>query len=114
MLQLYTGLNVEIYEYAKPFQIGVVATIGEDTAIGGGLSHYFFAMVTLRRHEVTDLSRKKQIIQAIIEQEKPADTKLHVRVVMPEMTVGEYCMSVLTRFWARNHIFKKPKGGSYD
>lgn len=70
-------------------QIGDQSTIGEDTYIGGGSSHFF--RVTIKLAKVTEklLAREFEIIRALIELEKPAHTFYELKVNHPTMKIGD-------------------------
>ena len=90
VLQAYIGsVGVEIQEYIEPLQIGVTASIGVNTVIGGGPPHYFLVKIILPGLGDLDFSRKEQIARAIIDQEKPAHTYYDLRLVFPPtMQIG--------------------------
>jgi len=91
MLQTYTGgMGVEVSELTAPLQIGVTSHVGVDTAIGGGPPHYFRVKIILQSLKDLDLTRRKQIARAIIDQEKPAHTYYDLEVKVPTtMQVGQ-------------------------
>ncbi|MBW4631786.1 MAG: hypothetical protein KME30_07740 [Iphinoe sp. HA4291-MV1] len=84
MLKTYTGMGVEVKDDFKiPLQIGVTSTVGIDTWISEGLPHYFKVKIILQKLEDLDLNRKRQIAEAIIDQEKPAHTFYHLDIEVP-------------------------------
>lgn len=84
MLKTYTGMGVEVNdEFPDPIQIGVVSTVGVDTRISEGLPHYFKVKIILENLDDLKFERKRQIAQAIIEQEKPAHTYYQLDVEVP-------------------------------
>jgi phage tail-like protein len=84
MLKTYTGMGVEVEdEFPSAIQIGVVSTVGKDTSISEGLPHYFKVKIILENLDDLRFERKRQIAQAIIEQEKPAHTYYHLDVEVP-------------------------------
>lgn len=91
LLCAYTGLpseSVEIYELTQALQVGKTATVGIDTAIGGGLPYYFIVRMSLPISNFDDRSRQEQIARSIIDQEKPAHTYYDLRVEFPTIQVG--------------------------
>jgi phage tail-like protein len=87
ILEIYTGMEVEIYELISPLQIGFSSTIGKDTAIGGGPPHYFVVRMILNAVDPA-FERRLQIARALIEQEKPAHTYYDLQVIFPTIQVG--------------------------
>lgn len=84
MLKTYTGMGVEVNdEFPNPIQIGVTSTVGIDTWISEGLPHYFKVKIVLEKLNDLNLERKRQIAQAIIEQEKPAHTFYDLEIEVP-------------------------------
>jgi phage tail-like protein len=84
MLKTYTGMGVEVNdEFPNSIQIGVTSTVGIDTWISEGLPHYFKVKIVLEKLNDLNLERKRQIAQAIIEQEKPAHTFYSLEVTVP-------------------------------
>lgn len=91
ILSAFTGLSIEsisISELLSPLQIGVSATIGTDTVVGGSLPHYFVVDALVPASDVADLSRKRSILRAILDLEKPAHTFYDLRIQVPTMQVG--------------------------
>lgn len=91
ILAAFTGLDVEsitISELLSPLQIGVSATIGTDTVVGGSLPHYFVVDALVPASDVADLFRKRAILRAILDLEKPAHTFYDLRIQVPTMQVG--------------------------
>ena len=79
MLKTYTGMGVEVKDdFPDTIQIGVVSTVRIDTRISEGLPHYFKVKIILENLDDLQFERKRQIAQAIIEQEKPAHTYYHL------------------------------------
>jgi phage tail-like protein len=88
VLAAFTGLTPEtitIAEFQQPFQIGVTSTIGEDMVLGGGPPHYFEVRALLT---AADLARKRAVLRAIIDMEKPAHTYYELRIQTPTMQIG--------------------------
>lgn len=91
ILSAFTGMAVEsitVSELLSPLQIGVSATVGKDTVVGGSPPHYFLVDALVPASDVADLSRKKSILRAILELEKPAHTFYDLRIQVPTMQVG--------------------------
>jgi phage tail-like protein len=83
MLKTYTGMGVEVNEFRETLQIGVTSTVGVDTVISEGLPHYFKVKIILEKLEDLNLKRKRQIAEAIIDQEKPAHTFYRLEIEVP-------------------------------
>jgi phage tail-like protein len=90
MLQAYTGMGVEVRELISALQVGKTSTVGVDTVIGGGPPHYFFVKMFLDSPDPTLKDRKKQIAEAIIEQEKPAHTDYDLEIEVPIMQIEKH------------------------
>jgi phage tail-like protein len=91
ILSAFTGLSIEsisIAELLSPLQIGVSATVGTDTVVGGSLPHYFVVDALVPASDVADLFRKRSILRAILDLEKPAHTFYDLRIQVPTMQVG--------------------------
>jgi len=89
VLSAFTGVSADaitIAEFQQPFQLGVSATVGEDTVLGGGPPHYF--MVRALVPGAADLARKRAILRSIIDMEKPAHTYYDLRIQTPTMQIG--------------------------
>jgi phage tail-like protein len=89
VLAAFTGVSpntITIAEFQQPFQIGVSSTVGEDTVLGGGPPHYF--MVRTVVPGAADLARKRAVLRAIIDMEKPAHTFYDLRILTPTMQLG--------------------------
>lgn len=81
-------VRVRVWDY--PMQVGVVASLGEDTVVGEPLPHYFEVRVRLTDPTYVDFKRKESIARAIIEQEKPAHTTYKLIVETPTLQVGRF------------------------
>lgn len=92
MVAAYVGLpvdNVVISERLGPLQVGIAATVGEDTALGdGGPPHFFWVHVRLLAESDTELVRRREILRAIIDAEKPAHTYYSLTIEAPTLQVG--------------------------
>lgn len=88
-LNIYTGLAPTITEVeASPFQIGVHSTLGLDTYLSGGNSHYFRVLIRVAQSDPTIRARILRIATAIIKAEKPAHTTYDLLVETPAMQIG--------------------------
>jgi phage tail-like protein len=74
LLRIYTALAPTIVELAGEFQIGVSSTIGVDTLVDGGGSHYFSVIVRLSTKDPAEQRRWRAVLGAILDAEKPAHT----------------------------------------
>lgn len=91
VLSAFTGLSEEsitISELLSPLQIGVSATVGTDTVVGGNMPHFFLVDALVPASNSTDLARKEFILRAILDLEKPAHTFYDLRIHLPTMQVG--------------------------
>ena len=71
-------------------QVGVHATIGRDTYIGGGPPHYFHVAISLPRASAQTQGRQLEIARALIDLEKPAHTHYDLDPIFPSMQIGKY------------------------
>jgi phage tail-like protein len=81
---------VQIQVWDGPMQLGVASTIGEDTIVGEPDPHHFRVKLLLTDLTYVDFTRKQQIAQAIIEQEKPAHTTYELEVKLPSLQIGKF------------------------
>jgi phage tail-like protein len=91
VLSAFTGLpadTIRIAELAAPLQVGVVATVGVDTIVGGSPPHYFLVDALVPVTGAADLTRKKSILRAILDLEKPAHTFYDLRIQVPTMQIA--------------------------
>jgi len=79
--------SVEVQEFEQPFTVGIQSTVGIDTMVGEGPPHYFVVRIFLPVSELNS-DRRKQIVHAIIDQEKPAHTYYNLIIEYPTMRVG--------------------------
>src|SRR5207237_6386676 len=85
LLSTYTGMGVRVLEYPHALQVGGrTAVVGGDFPIGEAPPHYFAVRVVLQGVSPEDLEAKKQIAQAIVEQEKPAHTWYQLAFDIPD------------------------------
>jgi len=88
VLAAYTGVSsgaITITEGWTPFQLGVSSTVGEDTVLGDGPHHF---TVDAKVPGAADLGRKRAVLRAIIDVEKPAHTYYDLHIQTPTMRVG--------------------------
>jgi len=88
MLRTYTGMGVEIAEFAAALRVGDVSTVGIDTVIGGGPPHYFEVRMFTDERDPDARARVERIARAIIDQERPAHTHYTLDIETPTMQVG--------------------------
>jgi phage tail-like protein len=81
-------IKVSIDEWYSPFQVGVISTVGVDTAIGGGPPGFFTVKVFIPEPDLQLKKRSEKAIRMIIDREKPAHTYYRLEVVMPFMQIG--------------------------
>ncbi len=88
VLAAYTErMQVTVSEFIFPFQVGEHSTVGVDTMIGD-FPHYFLVRVILKLAWVPDFPKKKEIIRAIIDREKPAHTVYDLQIELPTIQIG--------------------------
>ena len=68
MLELYTGEDVQIYEFDYP-------------------THYFQVEMTLSEPNQETLRRRQQIAKSLLDREKPAHTFYALQVLIPTMQI---------------------------
>jgi phage tail-like protein len=78
---------VEIEETAPEFRLGGGARVGR-VAIGGGPPHSFTVRIWDPRLDAASRRRMRDIVTAIIEQEKPAHTVYTLHLAGPSLQVG--------------------------
>lgn len=88
IVKVYTRLGVTVNEMQTPFQIGVRATIGEDTVLDGGAPHFFRVLIRLPTANPAELATARQVATAIIDMEKPAHTYYDLDFVTPTFQIG--------------------------
>lgn len=87
LLALY-GIGAAIDEELDALQIGVHATIGVDTRIGGGAPHTFRVLANIPTFDPDVLAATIDRIRWIVEAEKPAHTVFELIVETPSMQIG--------------------------
>lgn len=89
VIKIYTRLGVTIEEPSlETFQIADHSTVGVDTLLGGGAPYFFHVFAWLPSPEPSEIKKKKQVINAIIEMEKPAHTIYVLEVDTPSLQLG--------------------------
>ena len=92
VLLAYSGIterdSIEIREFNQPFQLNVTSTLGVDTMVGSGPPHFFWVKIILPGVGDLNEARRRQIVRAIIDQEKPAHTYYKLDIDYPTMQVG--------------------------
>ncbi len=89
ILAAFAGVDssaITITENREPFELGVSSIVGEDNLLGGMPPHRF--TVTALLPGATDQERRRTVIKAIIDLEKPAHTYYNLRIQTPTMRVG--------------------------
>lgn len=91
-LQLYAGdeTTITINEYEETPRIGEQRGIGVNTMVGYASPTFFTANTMIPIHSRTMLQKKVQLINKIIENEKPFYTNYNLIVEIPAMRVGAY------------------------
>jgi phage tail-like protein len=89
VLAAFAGVSpgaITITEDRKALLLGVRSTVGEDTLLGGMPPHHF--TVDALVPGAADLARRRAVLRAIIDMEKPAHTYYDLRIHTPTMRVG--------------------------
>ena len=91
-LQLYAGdeTTKTINEYEETPRIGEQRGIGVNTMVGYASPTFFTVNTMIPIHSRTMLQKKVQLINKIIENEKPFYTNYNLIVEIPAMRVGAY------------------------
>lgn len=92
-LQLYAGkeTTIKINEYADTARIGESREIGVNTMVGSASPTFFSVHMMIPIHSRSMLQKKVNLINKIIENEKPFYTNYKLIVEVPAMRVGSYC-----------------------
>jgi phage tail-like protein len=89
VVELYTRLGVTITEPSMDaFQLADYSTVGEDTLLGGGPPYFFHVFARLSTTEPALIKKKKQVITAILDMEKPAHTNYILDVSTPSLQIA--------------------------
>ena len=91
-LQLYAGdeTTISINEYEETARIGEQRGIGVNTMVGYASPTFFTVHTMIPIHSRTMLQKKVQLINKVIENEKPFYTNYNLIVEIPAMRVGAY------------------------
>ncbi len=89
-IKIYVGedVKVSIFEFLEPFRVGVTSTVGMNTVVGEGLPYYFQIYMELAVPDRILLEKKRQAINDIINQEKPAHTYYTLIIQVPTMQIA--------------------------
>jgi len=82
------GLSPSIDEMAAAFQVGVSSTVGANTVLGGGVPHFFHVLLRLPQPNPQARRRVEELVRAILDLEKPAQTRYRLDVLTPAMQLG--------------------------
>lgn len=88
-LRAYVGAGVHIEDVHQPLQVGMVATVGTDTVVGGIPTNIFRVRVAFTTSDVAGLAQRTESVKAVLEIEKPAHTDYILSVSGPTFRVGE-------------------------
>ena len=89
-IKIYVGedVKVSIYEFLEPFRVGVTSTVGMNTVVWEGLPYYFQIYMELALPDRILLEKKRQAINDIINQEKPAHTYYMLIIQVPTIQIA--------------------------
>ncbi|MGB7922522.1 MAG: phage tail protein [Pyrinomonadaceae bacterium] len=86
VLRIYTRLGVTITEPSMDaFQLADYSTVGVDTLLSGGPPYFFHVFARLSTNDPASIKKKKQVITAILNMEKPAHTSYVLDIVTPSL-----------------------------
>lgn len=86
VVKIYTRLGVTITEPSMDaFQLADYSTVGVDTLLSGGPPYFFHVFARLSTTEPAQIKKKKQVITAILDMEKPAHTNYVLDVSTPSL-----------------------------
>lgn len=86
-VQTYTGgLPVEISEQGSQFQLGVHSQVGVDTILDSGTP--FFFRVKMTSSDPLAFQKQKEMVNALIELQKPAHTSFSLEVQTLQFQIG--------------------------
>jgi phage tail-like protein len=88
-LKEFEGAEVIVQEFLEGIQVGVRATIGQDTVVGGSPPYFFFVRISLQ--QITGTLPLVNLVfntRAILDLEKPAHTYYAILYNLPGMEVG--------------------------
>lgn len=87
-LKIYVGDGASIFDVHEPLQVGVTATVGVDTVVGGLPANLFRVNVAFTTPNPAELSRKTESVKAVLDIEKPAHTHYTLTISGPTFQVG--------------------------
>jgi phage tail-like protein len=87
-VRIYTRLGVTVDELNTSFQIGLHSTIGADTLLDGGAPHFFRVLIRLSTPDPEQIRQHRQVVQSIVDMEKPAHTHYALDVETPVLQLG--------------------------
>ncbi|HVF49998.1 MAG TPA: phage tail protein, partial [Pyrinomonadaceae bacterium] len=88
-VRIYTRLGPTIDEQMAGFQVGKTSTIGEDTRLSSGASHFFRVRILLPTSNPEELSKQSQVVRDILDMEKPAHTNYVLEVDTPSLQIAK-------------------------
>ncbi|HEY9245504.1 MAG TPA: phage tail protein, partial [Candidatus Methanoperedens sp.] len=77
-LKIFTESDVEIIEELVSFQVGISSHIGKDTRLGGLPPNHFMININLPASDIE--SRKREILEEIINTEKPVHVSYNLNI----------------------------------
>lgn len=90
LLKTYSQGQVEIHEGEDvSFTIGEGCEVGKTTQLGGAPPHFFQVTVTLPKPDPVTLGRELEIVEALIDLQKPAHTYYKVNPVHYTMQIKD-------------------------
>lgn len=87
-LRAYVGTGVQVEDLHQPLQVGVTATVGTDTVVGGIPANLFRVRVAFTTSDLAGLSKRTESVRAVLDIEKPAHTDYILSVSGPTFRVG--------------------------
>ena len=98
LLAIVLPVPAEIRDDFPPFQIGRHSTVGRNSWVGGGPSHFFHVTLTFSRTTGPEVQRQRRIAEYVIEMAKPAHTDYQLDVATPRFQVGVYSTVAVDSF----------------
>lgn len=89
-LKIFVGesIEIEINEFAEPFQVGVTSKVGKNTVVGEGRPYYFHVYMRLPVPSRDMLVKKTKALHEILNLEKPAHTYYGLTITVPTMQIA--------------------------
>jgi len=87
-LKIYVGEGTSILDVHEPIQVGITATVGVDTVVGGFPANLFRVNVAFTTPDPAELSKKTESVRAVLDIEKPAHTYYSITTSGPTFQVG--------------------------